>query len=216
LSTPGAEASGMETLLSFVRGAVLSGSLFIAIGAQTAFVLRVGLQRRHVLAAVLVCAVCDAALVVCGVAGAGAVMTRIPGLVTAITIGGALYLVVFGVNALRRAVKGSSGLAVDGAAQTTAARVMLTALALTLLNPSVYIDTLVLIGGIGARDPQTLAFALGAMSASFAWYFSLGFGARLLTPFFAKPGAWRLLDTAIGLLVLAIAAFLSRAVRDAL
>ena len=202
----------MDALLSFTRGAVLSGSLFAAIGAQTAFVLRIGLQRRHVFAAVLVCALCDALLVCCGVAGAGITLERLPWLMTAITIGGAVYLVIFGITALRRAVRGTSGLQLEAGTQTPLDRVILTAMAFTLLNPQVYVDTLVLIGGIGAREPRRLVFAAGAMSASFVWYFSLGYGARLLTPLFARPRAWHLLDTGIGVLVLAIAASLLRGV----
>ena len=201
----------METLFSFTRGAIVSASLFAAIGAQTAYVLRVGLTRRHVFATVLVCALCDALLVVCGVAGAGAVMARLPWLVTAMTLSGAVYLTVVGFAALRRAIRGTSGVHVDGTAQATLARVILTAMAFTLLSPQVYLDTLVLIGGIGAREPQRVAFALGAASASFVWYFSLGYGARMLTPLFAKPRAWRILDSGIAVVVLAIAASLLRA-----
>jgi len=181
--------------------------LIMAIGAQNAFVLRQGLQRLHVLPVVLTCAACDAALICAGIGGAGALITSRPAVLTAASWLGAAYLTWFGLKALHRAVKGTSALAPGEVKRQSLVGVIASTAAFTLLNPHVYLDTLVLLGSLGAREVGTarLAFGAGAIAASLSWFFGLGYGARLLTPVFAKPGAWRVLDTGIGLMVLGIA-----------
>jgi L-lysine exporter family protein LysE/ArgO len=193
---------------AFARGVGLSASLITAIGAQNAYVLRQGLRRTHVLAVVLVCAVSDALLISVGVSGAGAVLASAPLVMTLVRWVGAAYLVGFAVTALRRALgRGEQGLAAGATVPQPLAATVATTLALTYLNPHVYLDTVVMLGAVGAREPAPTRswFVAGAIGVSFAWFFSLGYGARLLAPLLARPLAWRLLDGAIACVVLAIA-----------
>ena len=180
-------------------------SLIVAIGAQNAFVLRQGIRDEHVLAVVAVCVAADAALIVAGIAGVGALVTAHPQLTTLVRYGGAVFLIGYGLLAARRALHPSTMTpAEEGPARL--APVLLTCLALTFLNPHVYLDTVVLLGAVAAQYEDRLNFALGAMTASFVFFFSLGYGARLLAPLFAKPRAWQVLDVIIGIVMWAIAA----------
>jgi L-lysine exporter family protein LysE/ArgO len=182
-------------------------SLILAIGAQNAFVLRQGLMRAHVFAVCLVCAVSDAVLIAAGVAGMGTLAALAPRLIDALTWGGAAFLIVYGALSLRRAFR-PAGLRAAASGATSLGAALGTALAFTWLNPHVYLDTVVLLGSISARFPGTerAAFAIGAAAASFAWFLALGLGARVLTPMFARPAAWRVLDLLIALVMFAIAA----------
>jgi L-lysine exporter family protein LysE/ArgO len=187
-----------------VAGFGLGLSFIVAIGAQNAFVLRQGLLRQHVLAVVLICAVSDAVLISVGVAGFGALATALPWLEPVMRYGGVAFLAVYGFRALRSAWTSSGVLKASGEAGSLKSA-LLTCLAFTWLNPHVYLDTVVLLGSISSQYPNKLAFALGGITASFVFFFSLGFGARLLAPFFARPLAWRILDALVGALMWAIA-----------
>ncbi|WP_134726938.1 LysE/ArgO family amino acid transporter [Paracoccus luteus] len=191
---------------SFLTGLVTGLSLIVAIGAQNAFVLKQGLLRQHVFAVCAFCAVSDAALIAAGVAGAGAIAERAPWFLAAMRWGGAAFLTWYGLRALVSAWRGGQGLHAAGAAVPSLAATLATIAALTWLNPHVYLDTVVLLGAVSASQPDRLSFALGAMSGSFLFFFSLGYGARLLVPVFARPAAWRVLDVLIGAVMLAIAA----------
>ncbi|MBV2358224.1 LysE/ArgO family amino acid transporter [Thalassococcus sp. CAU 1522] len=186
-------------------GFALGFSLILAIGAQNAFVLRQGLRRQHVLPVVLVCAVSDAALIAAGVAGFGALAKALPGLEFFMRLAGAAFLVWYGARTFLSAWRGGQSLEA-GQGTTSLRTAVLTCLALTWLNPHVYLDTVVLLGAVSAQYDDRLAFALGAMTASFFFFFSLGYGARALAPFFARPRAWQVLDILIGLTMWAIAA----------
>ena len=188
-----------------ISGFLLGASLIIAIGAQNAFILRQGLLRQHVFILSLICALSDALLIAAGVAGLGTLISQSPKLITAVTIGGALFLFSYAVIAFRRALKPE----VLKAANTGEARLwpaVAACLAFTFLNPHVYLDTVVLLGSLSAayEGQARLAFGLGAATASFVWFFGLGYGARLLEPVFARPAAWRILDVVIGLVMAAI------------
>ena len=198
-----------------IQGFLLGASLIIAIGAQNAFVLRQGLLREHVLSICLVCALADAMLIAAGVAGLGTLVASSPVLIRVVTAGGALFLAGYAIVAFRRAWAGSS-MRVERGGGTSLRAALGTALALTFLNPHVYLDTVVLLGGLSARyaGADLLAYALGAMLASFAWFFALGYGARLLVPLFARPAAWRVLDALIGLVMAALALRLAWAFRE--
>ncbi|CAG4903175.1 LysE/ArgO family amino acid transporter [Paraburkholderia gardini] len=198
--------------LAFSHGAALCASLIVTIGAQNAFVLRQGIMRSHVGKIVVLCTLSDFILIALGVGGASALVERYPAFVHAMLYVGLAYLVWFGIGALRRAVK--PGHAVLDAAGGDAAPVrqralpvLLMTLALTWLNPHVYLDTFLLIGTAGAREAQSgrMAFALGAMAVSAVWFVLLGYGARALAPLFRRAAAWRVLDGAIGGMVLLIA-----------
>ncbi|MEZ2353134.1 LysE/ArgO family amino acid transporter [Caballeronia sp. RCC_10] len=198
--------------LSFSHGAVLCASLIVTIGVQNAYVLRQGIVRLHVGKIVALCALSDFALIAAGVGGASALVESYPRVVHALLYVGLAYLLWFGLNALWRAWKPShatmDATAGGKAASTVGARAaILTTLALTWLNPHVYLDTFLLIGTAGAREPADarLAFAIGAMAASLVWFIALGYGARLLAPLFRRAGAWRLFDGAIGAMVIGIA-----------
>jgi L-lysine exporter family protein LysE/ArgO len=199
--------------LSFSHGAALCASLIVTIGAQNAYVLRQGIMRAHVGKIVVLCTLSDFALIAAGVGGASALVERYPRVVHALLYVGLAYLVWFGIGALRRACRpghATLDIAADGSAAPRAAparAALLAALALTWLNPHVYLDTFLLIGTAGAREPldARLAFALGAMSVSAVWFVALGYGARALAPLFRRAGAWRVLDGAIGAMVMTIA-----------
>ena len=185
-------------------------SLIVAIGAQNAFVLRQGIRRAHVFAVCLTCAVSDAALIAAGVAGFGSLAQALPWLEPALRWGGALFLLTYGLRAFLSAWRGGAGMAVAGQGAGSLGAALATCLALTWLNPHVYLDTVVLLGAVSAQYDDRLGFALGAMTASFVFFFSLGYGARWLAPVFAGPRAWRVLDAGVGLLMWAIAFALIR------
>ena len=194
----------MET--AFLKGFATSAALIIAIGAQNAFVLRCGLRREHVLAVVLVCALSDALLITLGVAGLGALVQGSPRLLLITRYGGALFLIVYGALAARRAMHRESLTALDEPPMSLRAAIA-ACLAFTYLNPHCWLDTVVLLGAIASPLPadQRTWFGLGATSASFAWFFALGFGARLLRGVFARPLAWKILDGGIALVMWGIA-----------
>ena len=195
---------------AFTTGFALGATLIIAIGAQNAFVLRQGLRREHVVIIVAFCALADLLLIGAGVAGLSRVLGDAPHLTLALTVGGMLFLSWYGICALLRARKTSS-MQVEEGATTISMRNALTQVAgFTFLNPHVYLDTVLLMGSIGARQPPDLRFWFvgGAAAASGAWFTTLGFGARLLRPVFRTPRAWQVLDILVGVTMLAIAASL--------
>lgn len=191
---------------SLFAGFTLGITLILAIGAQNAFVLRQGIKGEHVLAVVLTCALSEALLVTGGVFGMGTIATALPWFEPAMRIGGSLFLIWYGLRSLRAAWTG--GASMEAAPDTGPARllpVLLTCLAFTWLNPHVYLDTVVLLGTLSAQYPNPTAFGIGAVCAAFVFFFSLGFGARLLAPVFARPRAWQVLDALIGVVMLALA-----------
>ncbi|MDN3712071.1 LysE/ArgO family amino acid transporter [Paracoccus cavernae] len=188
-------------------GAALS--LIVAIGAQNAFVLRQGLLRQHVWAVCLFCAGSDAILISAGVAGAGAIVGAHPGFCSP-CVGGAAFLLLYGLRAFRSAREGGHALRAAETGAATLASVLATAAALTWLNPHVYLDTVILLGAISAKAESRAGFALGAITASFSFFFALGYGARLLQPVFAKPLSWRILDALVGAMMWTIAFSLIR------
>ncbi len=182
-------------------------SLILAIGAQNAFVLRQGLMRAHIFWICLVCALSDAVLIAAGVAGFGVMVGSAPWLPRAMALAGAAFLLVYG--ALRARAAWVGGHAIDGAETAKGLRAaLLTCLAFTWLNPHVYLDTLALLGAISTSFEGTarLAFGLGAVTASFVFFFGLGYGARLLAPVMRSPRAWRWLDAGTALIMWALAA----------
>ncbi|GLS20639.1 amino acid transporter [Labrys miyagiensis] len=187
-------------------GFLLGLSLIVAIGAQNAFVLRQGLRREHVFAVCLACALSDAVLISIGVGGFGAVGIAVPWIEPVMRYGGALFLAAYGLRSFRAALMSQGGLSPSDANAQSLARTLATCLAFTWLNPHVYLDTVVLLGSISTQyGGQKLAFGVGAGTASFLFFFSLGYGARLLRPVFAKPGAWRALDVLIGMTMCGLA-----------
>ncbi len=192
-------------LTGFATGA----SLIIAIGAQNAYVLRQGLRREHVGLVIAICAICDAFLIVLGVAGIGFVSRLHPDALTWLKYAGAAYLVWFGVTSLLRARR-AEGLEVERA-PVAPGSVAVTTLALTLLNPHVYLDTMVLLGSIANQHgpDDRWWFAGGAVIASITWFTSLGLGARALAPKLAHPRTWQVIDILVGVTMLVIAALLA-------
>lgn len=201
---------GSSALLVAVSGLGLGLSLIVAIGAQNAFVLRQGLRGEHVTPVVAVCAVSDVALIVAGVAGAGAVLSRLPGLLDAVRVLGAAFLLGYALVAARRALRSAALRPDDAAGVGRRASAVSTSLALTWLNPHVYLDTVVLLGSIATtHGGQRWWFAAGAATGSAAWFAGLGYGARLLRPVFARPVAWRVLDAAIAIVMTVLAVSLA-------
>lgn len=194
-------------LPAFLTGFLTGFTLILAIGAQNAFVLRQGLLREHVFALALFCALSDAVLIAAGVAGFGWVTRSLPWLPVVMTLAGAAFLTVYGVARLRAAWAGGQALVPEGEAKSLW-RALLIAAAFTWLNPHVYLDTLALIGAVStgfAPGGARLAFGLGAGTASFVFFFGLGYGARALAPIMRRPRAWQGLDALIGITMLALA-----------
>lgn len=213
-----------------LAGLGLGFSLIVAIGAQNLFVLRQGLRREHVLAVAAICAISDAVLIVLGVSGIGLVLQAVPWLVDVVRWAGALFLVTYGVLAARRAWRPSgetlraaeagevpeTGADAGGGSRRTATAtrtrllpVLLTCLALTWLNPHVYLDTVFLLGTVAnTHGDSRWLFAAGAVTASFVWFFGLAFGARLLGRWLSTPRAWRILDGVIAVVMIALGASL--------
>ncbi|GAA2342163.1 LysE/ArgO family amino acid transporter [Streptomyces kunmingensis] len=180
-------------------------SLIVAIGAQNAFVLRQGVRRHAVLAVVGICALSDAALIALGVGGVGAVVVAWPQALTAIGWIGGLFLLSYGALAARRVLKPAGALRAEGEAVGSRRRAVLTCLAMTWLNPHVYLDTVFLLGSVAAdRGPMRWTFGLGAVLASLCWFVALGFGARLLGRYLARPAAWRVLDGLVAATMIAM------------
>ena len=188
-----------------LSGFLTSLALIVAIGAQNAFVLRQGIRGEHVLPVVAVCAIADAVLIAAGIAGLGALVTDHPVVLTVTRYAGAAFLLVLAVGAARRARHPER---LDPAAEGPAAlgAVLTTCLALTFLNPHVYLDTVLLLGSVaGSYGDTRWVFAAGAVVASWVWFAALGYGARVLRPVFTRPVAWRVLDAAVAVVMLAIA-----------
>lgn len=198
-------------MISFLAGLGLGLSLIIAIGAQNVYVLRQGIRRQHVFVVVAICALSDAVLIAAGVAGLGFLLESAPWLVTAARWLGAVFLIGYAVLAARRALRGTEqGLRIENAEinapSKALAPVILTVLALTWLNPHVYLDTVLMLGSIAAThgDSKWL-FAGGAIVASIVWFTALGYGARYLGRWLRTPKAWRILDAIIAVLMITIA-----------
>jgi L-lysine exporter family protein LysE/ArgO len=194
-------------MTALLAGFSIGFSLILAIGAQNAFVLRQGLRRAHVLAVVLTCAVSDALLIALGVTSFAAISARLPLFAPVLVWAGAAFLVVYGTMRFWAAWQGGEQLdAAEGGGGSLSAAV-LTCLGLTWLNPHVYLDTVILVGSISTDyGADASLFGAGAITASFVFFFVLGYGARALAPVFALPIAWRILDVGIGLVMWALAA----------
>ena len=193
-------------MLEFTTGLSLGFSLIIAIGAQNAFVLRQGLQRQFVFSICLLCAGSDAILISLGVWGFSAISAFSPWIEPAARYGGAVFLFYYGGLNMWLALRNSAALKPATGTSKSWWLTAATCLALTWLNPHVYLDTLVLLGAISTQFPDAkLQFALGAILASFSFFYALGYGARILTPIFTKPKAWRIFYFAVALLMWAIA-----------
>lgn len=196
-------------LTPLLAGLALGLSLIVAIGAQNAFVLRQGLRREHVLAVVIICALSDAVLIALGTWGIGALIEEAEWLLVSVRIAGAAFLAWYGIRSAIHAVRPNT-LSTDPVGAPVSIRTaVLTALALTWLNPHVYLDTVILLGSISATyGGGQWWFGLGAALGSVAWFTALGFGSRMLRPVFAKPRAWRILDGSIAVVMIGIAASL--------
>jgi L-lysine exporter family protein LysE/ArgO len=196
----------------FLQGLLLGFGLIVAIGAQNAFVLRQGLLRQHVGSVVLFCALADALLISAGVLGMAQALGQSPHLARALALLGAVFLAVYGWRALQRARQPGRLQASEDGQRLGRGAVLAQAAAFTLLNPHVYLDTVLLVGSIGAQQPAMLRgwFVAGASTASLCWFGLLGFGSRWLAPLFARPRAWQVLDGLIGLTMFVLSAMLVR------
>ena len=193
----------------FLQGLGTGAGLIIAIGAQNAFVLNRGLTRNHHLTVALICAMSDALLITLGLSGMGIVLAHSAALAVWATWLGAAFLFWYGLRSFRSAMRSGSLEAQERARMGLGATVVAT-LAVTFLNPHVYLDTVLLLGSIGGRYPeaQRFFFGAGAVTASLLWFLALGLGARLLLPFFRHPRSWAVLDVLVGLTMWSVAASL--------
>ena len=200
----------MALFYPFIEGLATMSGLIIAIGAQNTFVLKQGIQGNHVGLIALICASIDTTLVIAGVGGLGAMIASNEIVLMVSRWGGAIFLTCYGLRSFWMAFKNQS-LKIDSKGQKLSLKkVVLTALAISLLNPHVYIDTCMLIGSIGAQFPaeERAFFAFGASLVSFIWFFTIGYGAKSLIPLFKNPLSWKILDIIIGVMMLSIAASL--------
>ena len=195
-------------MIAALTGFATGLGLIIAIGAQNAFVLRQGLRREYVFPIVLFAALSDALLIAVGIAGLGAVIQGFPFVLEVIRYVGAAYLTWFGISALRRAIKPSS-LEAASDSKGSVAGALLSIAALTFLNPHVYLDTVILLGGVANQfNDDRWIFGLGAACASFVWFFSLGYFAKFLSRYVSNPKFWRVLDSFIAVVMFTIAVLL--------
>ncbi len=192
--------------LAAISGLGFGLSLIVAIGAQNAFILRQGIRGEHVLPVVAVCALSDVVLMTLGVAGFGFVTRTAPFLMTAAKYAGVAFLLGYAFLAAKRAFS-ASALTAGGGAPIALGAAIATCLAVTWLNPHAYLDTMVLLGSFASTyaTPDRWFLAAGAMLGSIIWFTGLGFGARLLAPVFAKPAAWRVLDSGIAIVMTGLA-----------
>ncbi|MBI3214800.1 MAG: amino acid transporter [Mycobacterium sp.] len=196
---------GSPLAVVYFTGFLTTMTLIAAIGAQNAFVLRQGIRREHVLPVVALCTVSDLVLIMAGIAGFGALIATHPDVITVARFGGAAFLLGYAVLAARRAVR-PAALTPSQEAPARLAGVLLTCLALTFLNPHVYLDTVVLLGALANQQPHgRWLFGIGAATASAVWFTSLGFGAKRLSNLFAKPSTWRILDGGVAVLMVILA-----------
>ena len=195
---------------SLLSGFLTGAALIMAIGAQNAFVLKQGILKNYIGAVVLTSAIADIVLIICGVAGISALVKELPILLNVLRFGGAAFLAYYGFQAAQRAWKGSESLTVSDSHMMGRKQVFLSCLAFTLLNPHVYLDTMVLIGSISTRyeGNAQILFGVGACFASIIWFTVLGYGARLLRPIFVKPSAWRVLDSMIAIFMFVLSLLL--------
>ncbi|KQQ67742.1 lysine transporter LysE [Pseudomonas sp. Leaf127] len=195
---------------SYLNGLLVALGLIMAIGAQNAFVLAQGLRREHHIPVALLCIVCDALLVAVGVFGLASLLVQNPTLLAVARWGGVVFLSWYGLQALRRACARQS-LTNDAQQGVKSLRtVLLSALAVTLLNPHVYLDTVLLIGSLGAQQSVPGAYVVGAASGSFLWFSALAIGAAWLAPWLARPATWRLLDLMVAVMMFSVAIQLIR------
>lgn len=195
----------MTAAAAILPGLVTGLSLIIAIGAQNAFVIRQGLTRRFVFEVAIVSASLDATLILLGTAGLGALIETVPVLFEVVRWFGVAYLVWFGISSLRRAF-GSEMMSLDGDAAASRKGIVLSTVTFSLLNPHVYLDTVVFLGSVANQfGPDRWWFALGACAASFLWFFAIAYGARGLSRFVTKPVFWRVLDSGIAVTMFGIA-----------
>lgn len=196
-------------LSEIVNGALISASLIIAIGAQNLFVLKQGLLKNHIFYVSAICFVCDFGLMSIGILGLGTFISRNPLITNILAILGALFLIWYGFGAFKSAINGTSSMQIESQStdNTSRIKVVMATLAVTLLNPHVYLDTVVIVGGIAGtlNSQQKLAFLIGAVCVSFIWFFSIGYGARLLTPLFKQKRMWVILDCIVGAVMFYIA-----------
>ena len=190
---------------ALIAGLVTGLSLIVAIGAQNAFVLRQGLARRHVLVIVTLCSLSDALLIILGVLGLGKAIEQLPQMLEVIRWFGVGYLIWFGIGSLRKAFR-SESLEVNDQQQSGLKKTVITTLGLTFLNPHVYLDTVIFVGGLSHQfGNQTGYFTIGAITASFLWFFGLGFGASKLSPLMSKAVFWKILDSTIAVIMFSLA-----------
>ncbi len=195
----------MIVLNNFIAGLLLGLGLIIAIGAQNVFVLQQGLRRSHVFAVCLTCALSDALLITIGVGGFQLVASQADWIEPVLTLGGALFLFAYGAISARRAIWPHASVKVGTGEKQPLPAVLATCLALTFLNPHVYLDTVVLMGAVSTQYEPRLAFGLGAVAASFVWFFALGYGAGRISHWFESPRTWRILDSFVALIMWGIA-----------
>lgn len=191
-----------------VKGFGMGASLIMAIGAQNAFVLKQGLKRHHLFLTAITCFICDSILIVLGVSGLGMIINESPNLVNALRWGGAAFLVAYAIRSFMSVFKPHALVAeLESNVKKNRWATLLALLAFTLLNPHTYVDTFLILGGIGAQHPvdEHLPFMVGALIASFIWFFGLTYGASTLSHVFRNPRAWQILDTIMGFVMLSIA-----------
>ena len=191
---------------SYLSGFLLGLSFILAIGAQNAFVLKQGLKKQHIFLVCSICAISDALLITLGVSGFGEIVSRLPSIETIARYGGAIFLFLYAIKSFISSFTKVHALSPANEVTESVTKIIMMCLAFTWLNPHVYLDTVVLLGAISTKYEATkFLFGFGAVSASFIFFFALGYGAKVLLPLFQKPISWKILEFMIGVVMLSIA-----------
>ncbi|MCW7553763.1 LysE/ArgO family amino acid transporter [Endozoicomonas gorgoniicola] len=202
-------------MLTFFSGFSLGLSLILAIGSQNAFVLKQGIKNHYLFFVCLICSISDAILIALGVTGFGVIVKEIPSIEIIARYGGASFLFIYSLISFKSALSENHYLKPEGSSNKSLSKTVIICLAFTWLNPHVYLDTVILLGSISSQyQPYEFVFGLGAITASFIFFFILGYGAKVLAPIFSNPFAWKILEFIIGIVMLSIAILLIRGVQS--
>ena len=188
------------SISNFIQGFIIGSSLIIAIGPQNLYVINQGLKKNFVFIVVLICSLSDSLLIVCGIYLSNNILSLNPSIITIMKLIGGIWLILYGINKIKNSrqheIKSSE---INEASFT---KVVLTTLAITYANPHVYLDTVILLGSISINFDSKLYFGLGAIFASFIFFFSLGYFSNFLSQYVKSPKVWFYIDNVMGLLML--------------
>tara|TARA_B100000475_G_scaffold40262_1_gene26155 strand:- start:1 stop:600 length:600 start_codon:yes stop_codon:yes gene_type:complete len=188
------------SISDFIQGFIIGSSLIIAIGPQNLFVINQGLKKNFVFIVVLICSLSDSLLIVCGIYLSNNILSLNTSLITIMKLIGGIWLILYGINKIKNSRQHEINS--NGFNESSFSKVIVTTLAITYANPHVYLDTVILLGSISINFDNKLYFGLGAIFASFIFFFSLGYFSNFLSRYIKSPKVWFYVDNTMGLLML--------------